>query len=167
MGKRRNMFRTKEILLTLSVVLLLTGCKQKQNASTQAVPPTPPSVQQVEVPLKNSLGGGYKGIKWGVSRKEVVQSLGMNPATANDNELVFKYDYFGENNKRCKTLTCKFYENRLYEVEFKPGIPDDDADSSKAILISLLEKFGDTNPMEGYTENTVFPNITFTCRKWD
>jgi len=167
MGKRRNMFRTKEILLTLSVVLLLTGCKQKQKASIQAVPPTPPSVQQVEAPLKNSLGGGYKGIKWGVTRKEVVQGLKMNPASAKNDELVFKYDYFDEKKERCKTLICKFYENRFYEAVFNPGLPEDDTEGVKAILVSLLDKYGSTNPVGGYEETTGIQNVTYTCRKWE
>ena len=136
-------------IVVLPLLLIFSGCKNSQQNFTYDA--NVQEKQMVETPKPSvSVGGGYKGIKWGTSRKEVVQGLGMNPATANDKMLTFKYEG--------KELTCFFYNNQFYKVLFEPGLGDGDKQGTLAILQSLRDKYGDDGTqLDGYVDGLGIP----------
>jgi len=95
------------------------------------------------------LGNGYKGAKWGMSPqkvKDVLQNLTLkneDKSSGGDTYLTFTV---GDS----KELTCWFYQNKLYYVQFEPISEDGDDKGVQAVLIALNKKYGTGKNLTGY-----------------
>lgn len=97
-----------------------------------------------------TLGGGYKGAKWGMSKGEVKRSLGGTVKAEGDEYVTIGLD--GE-----KELECWFWNGRLRKVRYLPNLQDGDEAGHIAIIRLLVEKYGNTKPSPGYVDRVGLP----------
>lgn len=110
-----------------------------------------------------SLGGGYRGIKWGASQKQVVEALGMKPKEVSTDALTFKYGKVGEGSE--KELTCLFYKGMFFGVLFEPGLSDGDQQGAIAISQALVEKYGRPEEVSGLVDGVM--GIPLLASEWN
>jgi hypothetical protein len=109
---------------------------------------------------RRGLGGGYKGIKWGSSQKQVIEALGMKPKESTADTLTFKYGGGGEGSE--KELTCLFYQGRFFGALFEPGLSDGDQQGANAIQQALVEKYGKPEEVTGLVDGMLgIPLVAF------
>lgn len=104
------------------------------------------------------LGGGYKGIRWGSTQKQVVQALGMQPSETSSEAVTFKYGAPAES----KELTCLFHQGAFFGALFRPGLSDGDQHGAIAIQQALVEKYGKPKELSGLVDGILgMPLIAF------
>lgn len=111
---------------------------------------------------KISLGNGYQNAKWGMNKKQVVNSLSSDRIILEDSSessnLTFKIDGM-------KELTCYFYNNHFYVAIYKPNYSDGDVKGAQAILLRLKKKYGSGKHLLGYVDNLIGINLILVT--WD
>jgi hypothetical protein len=101
--------------------------------------PVPPAASARQVPL----GGGWRNLRWGMSKADVVRSLGLRSADiywfvdGNEESVRTPLDAT-DGTENVDSVQCSFFNGRLYEVVFYPEL----ATSGETVKASLEEKFG-------------------------
>lgn len=86
---------------------------------------------------ENRLGGGYKNLKWGMSKKQVEQILCTKGSESGGGIYHF---YLKEDT----CLKCAFYNNKLYKVSNDiSNLPKSGENSIDNVYKKLLQKFND------------------------
>ena len=128
------LIKTGIAIISLGNIFVLNGCKKQEGH--------PPSDLTVR---PNSLGSGYKEIRWGASPDGVTKALGMKPShnfgTIFQRELSFKTE--------SEWLYCTFCKEQLCSVEQRLKVPRSDSPRTEIeedVLKYLIKQYGRVEP---------------------
>jgi hypothetical protein len=136
----RNLIKIGAALVFLGNILFLNGCKSER--------PDP----DVTVRLK-SLGGGYKGIKWGSSKDEVIKAFGIKPRHNFGDKEEWELDF----ETGSEWIDCTFSRGKFYSVRVIFKVPPSDSpcpEIANAVLNDLIKQYGRVEPVKGESSDS-------------
>ena len=133
----------KKIVIPLIcfVVFFGFGCANKEEQAGKTA----------DIKSEINLGGGYKNLKWGMSKDTVIKMMNQKVAKDLGDQIVFnlgrdQYTAAGET----KYLSCFFYKDKLWKVGMFPGFGN--INHVSLVLSDFESKFGKpiaTNSADG------------------
>lgn len=168
---RKLIIATIIIIPTFGFIWASSATKQRsEDTSSKVIPASSHTPAEIGAPKSNTisnLGGGYKGAKWGMSVDQAKRHIGKDEfwaergLTNSANRLMREFRItIGKDEQR---LYCRFYKNRLYEIQLYPFMKGLDSDRTTYELLTskLVEKYG-----RGQSIKPRDPSYT-KCMEWD